>query len=227
MRSRGFAYAVIGGTGVTSIGIGGVLFGLSFYFQTVANLSPEFAGLLMAPLPLGLIVSSLIAGRTFDRTKAPAMLTFFGLLVYSMALIGVFVVIANSNPLGHVSIWYLSCLLGVIGVGGGFWWTPTFTAVMKFAKPEFTGVANGTATMLVNVGLAAGIALTTFVSATFLPPAVASRVFLGNPGNITVAEAYLFGQGIGLATLVSAAIIFISLPFYVLIAREQRKQLGL
>lgn len=223
MRSRGFAYAIIGGTGVTSIGFGGVIFGLSFYFQTVANLSPEFAGLLMTPLPIGLIFSNLIAGRIYDKTEAPAMLTFFGLLVNSLALIGVFVVIANSNLLGHASIWYISCLLTVIGVGGGFWWTPTFTAVMKFAKPEFTGVANGTATMLVNVGLATGIALTTFVSATFLSPAVASRIFLGNLGNITVLESYLFGQGIGLAALVSAAIIILSLPFYVLIAQAQRK----
>ncbi|MHB8567765.1 MAG: MFS transporter [Nitrososphaerales archaeon] len=219
MKSKGFVYALIGGTAIAPLAIGGVIYGMSYYFQTASDVTPEFSGVLIAPLPIALMLASVAAGRIYGRLKTPIMISFYGLLVMITGLFSLYVAILEYRS----SILMVSALLVVVGTGGGLWYTPTITAILKFARPELTGVANGTASMLFNVGLAAGIAITTLVSALYLTPSVVSEIFLGNLSNLTKAEATAFGEGIGVAMLASAAVIVIALPFYILVAREQRK----
>lgn len=221
LRSKGFVYALIGGSTITPIAIGGVIYGMSFYFQTVTNATPEFSGILIAPLPVALMIASVASGRIYSRFSVPVLISVLGLALMISGLILLYIVILGTS----FPLWSISVLLGVIGTGGGLWYTPMTTTILKFARLQLTGVANGTASMLFSIGIAAGIALTTLVSASFLAPKIVAQIFLGNLATLTRSEATAFGDGIGLAMLFSALVIIVALPFYVIVAKEQSRLL--
>ena len=219
LHNKGFISLLVGGGVITPIAIGSILYGMSYYFQTVSSVRPEIAGLALASIPIGTATTSVVAGRIYGRMKAPAWMAFYGSLTVGITLLPLYFLIAGSIP----SIWEVSILLGIAGLGAGFWWVSTLTGALKFARPELNGVANGTTNLCLSVGFAVGIALTTIVSATYLDSGLVSKIFLGNLGNLSSSEAALFGDGIGLAMLVGAIAVFFSLPFYLLAAKEQRK----
>jgi len=219
LHNRGFMYLLIGGGLITAIAIGGLIYGMSYYFQTVANVPPEIAGVLIAPFSITLMITSLVSGKLYGKMKAPALMSFFGNLFGGITLVAIYLLINSGKP----PVWELAFLLGIAGIGGGFWWVSTLTGLLKFVRPELNGVANGTANMFLNVGFASGISLTTIVSSTYLTPDLVNKIFLGNFGILGPTGSTLFGNGIALAMLVGALIIFISLPFFIVATREQRK----
>lgn len=219
LHNRGFMFMLIGGGLITAIAYSGIVYGMSYYFQTVAGVQPEIAGVLVAPLSITLMITSVVSGRLYGKMKAPAMLSFVGMLFGGITLIGIYFLINSGGP----PLWELSLLLAAAGISGGFWWVSTLTGLLKFVRPELNGVANGTANMFLSVGFAAGIALTTIVSSTYLTPDLVHKIFLGSFTSLNPIEAMLFGNGIGLAMFVGAIVMFISLPFYLVAARKQRK----
>ena len=75
----GFVYAILAVCAL-SVGFNGIAFAMSFYYQSVINLSPELAGVLIAPLSVALAVSSIFAGRMYGKMKNPIFLSFLGAL---------------------------------------------------------------------------------------------------------------------------------------------------
>jgi MFS family permease len=220
LHNRGFMLLVIGGGIITEVPVGGTIYGMSYYFQTVLNFPPEVAGALIASLPIAVIIASVIAGRIYGKVERPALISFFGILVMGITLTGLFFLLRSGSP----SLWELILLLYINGTAQGFWWVLTLTGILKFAQTEMKGIANGVANMFLSIGFAVGIALTTIVSSVYLSPDLVSKIFLGNLSNLTLSDATAFGDGIGLAMLVGAVVAFFSLPFYSVAAREQRRK---
>lgn len=216
-RNRVFSLgAVI--LGISQLGYLGTPFALSFYFQSVHGFSSVTAGLFIAPLSLALVLSNPTAGRLFDRLKHPTYLTLGGAVAEGLAMVAAAVAISgNSPPL------VVSAILALIGLAGGFIWTPMISAVLASTRSEMRGVANGTAITLVDVGYGASIALVVAVSAAFLPQSVVSQAYLGNFAALSAAEKGLFGQGIALAMATMGAINFAVAAMVLLLLRVERK----
>ena len=217
VRSRGFVYC-ISGNSILQIAFLGIPFAMSFYYQSVANLSPITTGLYIAPLPLALVITNPIAGRLSDRVKTAVSLGMLGALLEAIGTIALgFEILARSSP------FYIGASLAIIGCGGGLVWAPMISSTLRFARAELRGVANGTMFTLINIGFAASIAVVVGVSASFLPPQVISQIYLGQLGNLSGTAVSLFEEGMAKSLLGLSLVNFIALPLLFLARREQKR----
>ncbi|MGI0091125.1 MAG: MFS transporter [Nitrososphaerales archaeon] len=216
-KSKGFIYTVAS-LAVTNLGILGIPFALTFYYQLVVRASPIMTGLFIVPLSIASVLSNPIAGKLFDRMKTSAALSMIGTGIDGVATIALSIAV-----LSQTTSLYIDVLLAVIGIGSGFVWTPLVGNALKFAKPELRGVANGTSFTLVNLGFAASIAILVAVSATFLPQSVVSHVYFGNFIGLSIPQITLLNHGIARSILVLGIIDLLALPLLAVVLRQQRK----
>ena len=217
-RNKGFAYSV-SALGVFQTAFLAIPFGLSLFYQSLLGYSPIITGLSIAPLPIFLGLTNPLSGRLADKLKKPAIISIIGVLVVGVGTIALGFEM-DSPSLSPV---YIGILLALIGAGDGLIWTPTIVGIMKFTRSELRGLANGTAFMVSNVGFAASIAILVAISATFLPSAAISQIYLGNLSNLTSSQALLFKEGISRALIVLGIIGFLSIPLLFMIRKEQGK----
>jgi MFS family permease len=217
LKSRGFVLSVVS-LGIMMTSFFGIVFVMSFYFQSIAGFSPLLAGLWVAPLPAALAVTNPIAGRVFDRLRRPALTSLAGAALAFSSLVLLVPATSTQTPGLQVSV-----LLALIGIGGGFMWSPSIASALKFSRPEMRGVANGTAFTLIFVGFATSVALVVSVSTAALPTALATQIRSGSVLGLDSASANLFNQGLGTALLGLAAIGVVAIPLLVLLAREQAR----
>ncbi|MDE1854025.1 MAG: MFS transporter [Thaumarchaeota archaeon] len=217
-RNRGFVYSVVG-LGIMMTAFFGVVFLMSFYFQSVAGFSPLAAGVWVAPLPAALGISNPLAGRLYDRFRFPAIMAVLGAVIVSIAVF--LLSYALKSPTPDASI---LALLAVIGAAGGFVWSPSISSAIQFARPEMRGVANGTAFTLIYVGFAASVALVVSVSTASLPAALSAQIHSGSVTGLSAASALLFDQGLASALVALGVVGIVGVPFLVLVLRQQRKQ---
>lgn len=216
-KSRGFVSSVAA-LAVANLGVLGIPFALTFFYQIVVGASPILTGLFIVPLSIAEVLSNPLAGRLFDRIRGSAALSLIG-----TSANGIVTIALSFAVLSHASSWYIDALLVILGVGGGFVWTPLVGTALKFAKPELRGVANGTSFTLVNLGFAASVAILVAVSATFLPQSVVAQIYLGNISGLTHPEISLFNQGIARSILVLGIIDLIAIPLIIFVLKQQRK----
>jgi MFS family permease len=218
LKSRGFLYSITS-LGIMMTAFFGIVFVMSFYFQSVAGFSPLTAGLWVAPLPAALAVTNPIAGRVFDRLRRPAVTSIAGavLAFVSMVLLGG--AIGATTPGLTVSL-----LLALIGIGGGFMWAPSISSALKFSRQEMRGVANGTAFTLIFVGFATSVALVISISTAALPAALSAQIHSGSVIGLSPSSASLFDQGLAASLLGLAAVGVVSIPLLFLLVREQGRQ---
>jgi MFS family permease len=215
LKTRGFVYSVIA-LSLLFVSYAGVAFVMSFYFQAISGFSPLTAGLWIAPLPIGLGIANVLAGELFDKMRRPALMSIAASILTAGSLLVLGSVILNSVP-GTVVI----VLLALIGFGSGFEWTPTITAVLKFAKAEVRGVASGTAYTVVQIAYVMSIALVVALSTASLPSTLSAQIRSGSIGGLSSVSAALFDKGLASAILGLAIVGFATLPFLILVTREQ------
>jgi MFS family permease len=217
LRGRGFVYS-IAGLGVLEVAFLGIPFLLSFYFQSMVGLPSILAGAAIAPLPIATAFANSVAGRLFDRTRAPALIALAGA---GMSIVGTIVL---SQLLGGKGP-YLSTvwMLLLIGAGQGFIWTPLIGSILKFSKPELRGLANGVAFTIVNVGSAASIAVGIATSAISLPAEVVSKAYFGDLAGLTPPEIALLSDGLRNAFMALGIVGVAAVPLVYLIQREQKR----
>jgi EmrB/QacA subfamily drug resistance transporter len=215
LRSRGFLYSSVA-LGLIFTSFAGIVFVMSFYFQSVAGFSPLAAGLWIAPLPLGLALGNPIAGRVFDRLGRPALASIVAAIIASSSLVGIGSAVLSSDPGVDVLL-----LLFLVGFAAGFEWTPSISSVLRFARPELRGLASGTAYTVVQIGFATSIALVVSISTLALPLALADQIRAGSVTGLTPAVLTLFDQGLGHSLVGLAVVGLASVPFLLLLAREQ------
>lgn len=217
LHSRGFLFSITG-LGILMTSFFGIVFLMSFYFQSVAGFSPLAAGLWVAPLPAALGITNPIAGRLYDRFRTPAILSVIGAIVVAASVFLLSFALRTTTPNLSVTI-----LLAVLGLAGGLVWSPSVSAALQFSRPEMRGLANGTAFTLIYVGFATGVALVVSVSTAALPATLAAQIHSRGVTGLSAASALLFDQGLVTALEALGVVGLIGVPFLLLVLREQMK----
>ena len=150
----------------------GVLFLLVFYLQGVKGDDPVTAGILLAPLAIGLLVLSPISGALADRYGSRLLATA-GMLVTALGLIGL-TTIQVDTPYWQLALWQL-----IIGAGSGLFASPNASAVMGVVPPAQRGAGSGTRMMLTQSGFVISIALSIGLVTTAMDPQVLLSIFSG------------------------------------------------
>jgi predicted MFS family arabinose efflux permease len=200
----------------------GALVFIPLFFQLVLGASATEAGLRMAPMMGGLIVSSIIGGRLVTRTGRYKIYPVIGLCAATLAFAGM-----SLAAFGHAGANTFDALLVVLGMGMGLVLPNITTAVQNAVAITDLGVATATMAFFRSLGGAFGVALSgTILSGTLrasLP--TGSGVDLAHMGlsqlralpplqqlEVTSAYSHALALMFAMAALCTAAAFTIVLP---------------
>ena len=169
-----------------------LMFLFVFYFQGPQKQDPITAGLMLAPLAIGMLVASPIAGAWADRhgSRAPAVL---GMLLTAVGLAGMTTLQVDS-PFWESAIW-----LTIAGIGSGVFNSPNTSAMMAAVPPWRRGIASGTRVMLQNTGAVISIALMLMIVTSVVPTMLLFSIFSGLTTGLSPARLAPFMDGMHLA----------------------------
>jgi hypothetical protein len=131
---------------------GGIIY-LPLFLQVVGGRSATNAGLLLLPLILGLMFTSIASGRLISRTGRYKAFPVFGMLVMA---VGMYLLSTMGPTTTEVRA---SAFMVVLGLGLGMVMQVLVLAVQNAVDPRDLGVATGAATFLRSMGGAFGVAL--------------------------------------------------------------------
>src|SRR6266404_579405 len=149
-----------------------LMFLFVFYFQGPQGQSPLMAGLELAPLAIGMLIASPLAGYVADR-HGSRVLASSGMLVTSLGIAGMTTLHA------HTSYWWSALWLSLVGIGSGIFSSPNTSAMMGAVAVHRRGIASGIRTMLTNTGAVISIAFVMAVVTAAVPKDVLFRIFSG------------------------------------------------
>jgi EmrB/QacA subfamily drug resistance transporter len=170
-RDRLFA-AATGAAFINGLSRFALLFVFVFYFQGAQGDDPITAGIKLAPMAIGMLISSPLAGLWADRRGSRA-LAAAGMLVSALALAGMTTLQADS-PYWQSTLW-----LGLVGIGSGMFNSPNTAAMMGSVPARRRGIAAGTRTMLQNTGAVISIAFVLAVVTAAVPQSTLLAIFSG------------------------------------------------
>ncbi len=176
-----------------------LMFVFVFYFQGVQGDSPLLAGVKLAPLALGMLVSSPLAGIWADR-RGSRGLAVLGMLVTASGL-------ALMTTLGRNTT-YLApgVYMFVVGIGSGMFNSPNTAAMMGTVAAHRRGIAAGARILVQNTGAVISIAFVLAVVTSSVPKTVLFNVFSGLANHISDAELNPFLANMHTALWVLAAV---------------------
>ncbi len=158
-----------------------LMFVFVFYFQGVQGDSPILAGIKLAPLALGMLISSPLAGIWADRRGSRGM-AVAGMLVTALGL-------ALMTTLGReTSYVYSGIYMFIVGIGSGMFNSPNTAAMMGTVAPHRRGIAAGARVLVQNTGAVVSIAFVLAVVTSSVPKTVLFSVFSGLANHISNAE---------------------------------------
>jgi len=166
----------------------GVLFLLVFYLQGARGYDPVTAGIMLAPLALGLLVLSPISGALADRYGSRELATL-GMIVTAVGLAGL-LTLSIDTPYWQLALWQL-----IIGAGSGLFASPNTSAVMGVVPPAKRGIGAGMRMMLTQTGFIVSIALAIGLVTSAMDPTVLVSIFSGTQ---------VGGQGIDMGPFIGA-----------------------
>ncbi|MBN2734528.1 MAG: DHA2 family efflux MFS transporter permease subunit [Methanomicrobiaceae archaeon] len=180
------------------LAMAGVMILMPFYLELVKGIPTDNAGTILLALPIGMILTSPIAGRISDviGTKKPIII---GFVIASAALFLLSTLSAHSS-VGHAEIY-----LFLLGAGTGFAYAPLNSAVMGIVPPEERGSTSGLIKMMTNLGSSLGVALAMLVTTAALGPKMAQVSAHTLPaGELAGAfdVAFLFLMGIEILAII-------------------------
>jgi EmrB/QacA subfamily drug resistance transporter len=192
---RAFGRRAFGMGSLSTMVYTGALFGfmvvMPVYFQVVRGESPLRAGLLMAPMGIGSVLTMVLSGRLTDKIAARWLL-----------LVGMIIVAAGAAGFTRLSVGTsLAVIAGamfVVGLGHGVIMPPVMgSAYQGMPRPEIPA-ATATFNVVVRVGSSFGTA----ALAVVLQQAISSRI-PGATGGLSGATA--LGHGDRTLTLLTSA----------------------
>jgi EmrB/QacA subfamily drug resistance transporter len=155
-----------------------LMFVFVFYFQGVQGDSPILAGVKLAPLALGMLISSPLSGIWADRRGSRGM-AVLGMLVTATGL-------ALMTTLGRETSYVASgAYLFIVGVGSGMFNSPNTAAMMGTVAPHRRGIAAGARVLVQNTGAVISIAFVLAVVTSAVPKTVLFKVFSGLANHIS------------------------------------------
>ncbi|MDX6473662.1 MAG: hypothetical protein QOK22_2478 [Gaiellaceae bacterium] len=170
-----------------------------FYFQGPQGQSPIMAGLELAPLAIGMLVASPLAGAVADR-HGSRLLSAVGMLVTALGLAGMTTLHAHT-PYVWSALW-----LAIVGVGSGIFNSPNTSAMMGSVPAHRRGIASGARMMLTNTGAVISIAFVMAAITAAVPKNVLFKIFSGLASGLSPAQLAPFISNMHSALWVLAAV---------------------
>jgi EmrB/QacA subfamily drug resistance transporter len=158
-----------------------LMFLFVFYFQGVQGNSPILAGIKLAPLAIGMLIASPLAGIWADRRGSRGM-AVLGMLVSATGL-------ALMTTLERdTSYWASGTYLFVAGLGSGMFMSPNTAAMMGTVPAQRRGIAAGARVLVMNTGAVISIAFVLAVVTSAVPKDVLFEVFSGLANHISTTQ---------------------------------------
>jgi EmrB/QacA subfamily drug resistance transporter len=196
-RNRLFA-AATGAAFINGLSRFALMFIFVFYFQGAQGDDPIAAGIKLAPMAIGMLVSSPIAGVWADR-HGSRTLAAAGMLVTALGL-GLMTTLQADSPYWESGVW-----LALVGVGSGMFNSPNTAAMMGTVPTERRGIAAGARTMLQNTGAVISIAFVLAIVTNSIPKEVLFAIFSGLASGLSSAQLDPFIHNMHTALWVLAA----------------------
>jgi EmrB/QacA subfamily drug resistance transporter len=156
-------------------------FALMFYFQGVQGNSPILAGIKLAPLALGMLISSPLAGIWADR-RGSRLMAVLGMVVTAAGL-------ALMTTLQRDTSYLPSGIyMFVVGIGSGMFNSPNTAAMMGTVPTHRRGIAAGARVLVQNTGAVISIAFVLAVVTSSVPKTVLFSVFSGLANHISTTQ---------------------------------------
>jgi EmrB/QacA subfamily drug resistance transporter len=149
-----------------------LMFVFVFYFQGAQGDDPITAGVKLAPLAVGMLISSPLAGIWADKRGSRA-LAAMGMLVTAVGLAAM-TTLQVDTPYWETGLWML-----IVGVGSGMFNSPNTAAMMGTVPAHRRGVAAGARMMLQNTGAVLSIAFVLAIVTAAVPKPVLFKIFSG------------------------------------------------
>ena len=179
-----------------------LMFVFVFYFQGVQGNSPILAGIKLAPLAVGMLISSPLAGIWADRRGSRGM-AVAGMLVTSLGL-------ALMTTLGRDSAYVAPGIyMFIVGLGSGMFNSPNTAAMMGTVAAHRRGIAAGARVLVQNTGAVISIAFVLAVVTSSVPKTVLFRVFSGLANHLSNAQLVPFISNMHIALWCLAAVSFL------------------
>jgi EmrB/QacA subfamily drug resistance transporter len=194
---RGFA-AATGAAFLAGLSRFALTFVFVLYFQGALGDDPILAGVKLAPLALGMLISSPLAGAYADRHGARA-LAAIGMVVSAVGLAGM-----TTLGIGS-SYWLAATWLLINGLGSGMFNSPNTAAMMGSVPAHRRGIAGGTRMMLQNTGSVLSIAFVLAIVTAAVPTKVLLSIFSGVSSGLSDAALAPFIHNMHVALWVLAA----------------------
>src|SRR2546425_435203 len=149
-KIRMFTFSIVSLLLIATTSVLGFL--MPFYIQDVLHFSPSFMGLIFLAAPVFTIGLATVSGQLTDRI-GPRVPASIGVLTTMGAFaIGLF--------LRMDSHWILpTIMLGLVGVGSGFFNTPNQAAIIGSVPREYRGFATGMVQTIFGISALLGISL--------------------------------------------------------------------
>ena len=176
-----------------------LMFLFVFYFQGPQGQSPIMAGLELAPMAIGMLVASPIAGVIADRHGSRG-LAAFGMIVGAAGLAGMTMLQA------HTAYVWSALWLTLVGIGSGMFNSPNTAAMMGVVPTHRRGIAAGARVMLQNTGAVISIAFVMAVVTSAVPKDVLFKIFSGVTSGLSNAQLDPFISNMHLALWVLTGI---------------------
>jgi EmrB/QacA subfamily drug resistance transporter len=183
-RNRMFA-AATGAAFINGMSRFALLFVFVFYFQGVMGDDPITAGIKLAPMAIGMLVASPLAGIWADR-HGSRILAALGMVVSAIAL-ALMTTLQADSPYWQSALW-----LGLVGIGSGMFNSPNTAAMMGTVPQERRGVAAGARMMLQNTGAVLSIAFVLAIVTAAVPREVLFKIFSGITSGVSDAQLQPF-----------------------------------
>lgn len=158
---------------------------LPLYQQTVQGASATESGLLLLPLMFGMLVVSLVVGRTITRTGRYRVFPIIGGAVMSVGMV-LLTRLDAQTEVAESSLYLL-----VLGVGMGFLMQTTMLIAQNSVEQRDLGAASGAATFFRSIGGSFGISLFGAVFANRLANSPAGGMFGGGEAGAAMDLAKL------------------------------------
>ena len=158
-----------------------LMFLFVFYFQGPQGKSPIVAGLELAPLAIGMLVSSPLAGMAADRHGSRG-LAALGMVVSAAGLAGM------TGLQAHTAYVWSAIWLALVGIGSGMFNSPNTAAMMGVVPIHRRGIAAGARVMLQNTGAVISIAFVMAIVTSAVPTKVLFAIFSGITSGLSTKQ---------------------------------------
>jgi EmrB/QacA subfamily drug resistance transporter len=193
-----------------------LMFIFVFYYQGAQGDDPILAGVKLAPMALGMLVASPLAGIWADR-HGSRVLAALGMLVTATGL-ALMTTLQADTPYWQGGLW-----LTLVGIGSGMFMSPNTAAMMGTVPTERRGIAAGARTMLQNTGAVISIAFVLAIVTTAVPKPILFKIFSGLASGLTSAQLDPFINNMHTALWVLAAVSLVGAGVSLLRPSEQKR----